>query len=58
MGSGITREDAYFFQRLKSLGDSTKRRRSQLCQPEKEHRQRACEDIETLFATLKMNLTR
>lgn len=47
---------AYVFQKLRSLQNSMKRRRSQLCQVESEHRQKACEDIKALANSLEQEL--
>lgn len=47
---------AYVFQRLRSLQNSMKSRRSQLCQVEPKHRQKACEDIKNLASSLEQEL--
>jgi hypothetical protein len=52
----LLQKHAYVFQKLRSLQNSMKRRRSQLCQVEAEHRQKACEDIKNLASSLEQEL--
>lgn len=52
----LPQKHAYVFQRLRSLQQSMKKRRSQLCQVEPQHRQKACEDIKSLASSLEQEL--